>query len=163
MNRIALLTVLLISIPAASYASPHGPVAEGDGVRVVIHADVHNDASWNRERYDRYEHSHWSRDFRGKWEPLAQGYNARSDRQFINIGGNGRYRKLRIEAVRGEPVLLKIAIEFMDRTSQAVEYRETLPTGTGEVIDLNGGDRRIKRIIIYTDPHSRGSYSVYGS
>jgi len=171
MNRLALLTVLVMAIPAA-YASPHGRVADHDEPRIVIRDRGDHprtvvrdryDGGWTRERYDRYDRSHWYRDFRGRWEPLARGYSARTERQFINIGGHGRYRKLRIEAVRGEPVLLKIAIEFMDGTAQAVEYREVLPAGTGEVIDLNGGDRRIKRIIVYTDPRSRGSYSVYGA
>ena len=119
--------------------------------------------TWNREHYDRYDHSHWRKDFRGRWEPLAQGFNARTERQYIKLNGNGKYRKLRIEGVRGEPVILKIAIEFADKTGQAVDYRESLPSGSGEVIDLNGGDRRINRIIVYTDPSSRGSYSVYGA
>lgn len=160
MNRLVLLTALVMSIPVAASAGPPERIAQRDGRTVVRDRD---DGGWNRERYERYERSHWSHDFHGRWVPLAQQYNARTDRQFINLGGNGRYRMIRIEAVRGEPVLLKIAIEYADKTGQAVEYREALPAGTGEVIDLNGGARRINRIIIYTDPHSRGAYSVYGT
>ena len=163
MRGIALLAALVMSMPVAAQAEPHGRVADRDGAPRSYDRDRdHNDGAWTRERYEHYGHSHWAKDFRGRWAPLAQGYSARSDRQFINLGG-ARYRKLRVEAVRGEPVILKIAIEFADKTNQAVEYRESLPAGTGEVIDLNGGDRRINRIIVYTDPHSRGSYSVYGA
>jgi Ni/Co efflux regulator RcnB len=175
MKRIALLTAVALSIPTAAFAWPHWRVADRDDPQRTYDRDRDHDRDhdrdrdrrgddgrWNRERYERYERSHWVKDFRGRWTPLARGYNARTDRQFINLGGE-RYRKLRIEGVRGEPVILKIAIEFSDKTGQAVEYRESLPSGTGEVIDLTGGDRRINRIIIYTDPHSRGTYSVYGA
>jgi hypothetical protein len=34
---------------------------------------------------------------------------------------------------------------------------------TGEVIDLNGGVRRVNRIIVYTDGQARGAYSIYGA
>lgn len=169
MKHIALLSALAMSIPAAAYAWPIGRTAErGDPPRTYdrdrdYDHDHDRDAGWNRERYDRYDRSHWARDFRSRWVPLARGYTARTDRQFIHVGGTGRYRKLRIEAVRGEPVILQIAVEFMDKTTQVVKYRESLPAGSGEVIDLNGGDRRIKRIIVYTDPYSRGAYSVYGA
>jgi hypothetical protein len=156
MRSLALLTALAMAVPAVP------TIASAQSARVVVRApDV--TVNWNRERYDRYEGSRWHREFRGRWTPLATGYNARSERQFINLGGRGAYRKLRIEGVRGEPVILKIAIEYADRTNQAVEYREALPRGAGEVIDLNGDVRRINRIIVYTDPGSRGSYSVYGA
>jgi len=161
MKRIALLSALAMSIPAAAYAWPIGRTAERENQPRIYYRD--RDAGWTRERYDRYENSHWARDFRSQWVPLARGYSAHTDRQFIHVAGTGRYRRVRIEAVRGEPVILQIAIEFADKTTQVVKYREALSAGTGEVIDLNGGDRRINRIIVYTDPRSRGAYSVYGA
>ena len=173
MRRIAILTALAMAIPATGYAWPHGPIAQrGEDPRRTYDRDRgdrdhydpdRSDAGWSRERYDRYDHSRWARDFHDRWVPLARGYSASSSRQFINIGGYGRYRMLRVQGVWGEPVLVKIAIEFTNGTTQAVEYRESLPRGTGEVIDLNGGDRRINRIIVYTDPRFRGAYSVYGA
>lgn len=164
MKRLALLTAIAMGVPLAAAA----PALADPAVRVIVRDDLpktyqrDRDVNWNRERYDRWEGSRWQRD-RGRWEPLARGYDSRTERQFIKPGNNGRFRKLRIEGVRGEPVIMKIAIEFADKTGQVVEYRESLPAGTGEVIDLNGGDRRISRIIVYTDPRSRGSYSVYGA
>ena len=152
MKKLALLTAAAMAFSTAAMAQP----------RIVVRAPEVN-VQWGRERYEGYENSHVRRDFRGRWTPLAQGYSARTERQFINVGGQGRFRKIRIEGVRGEPMILKVGIEFLDKTTQAVDYRETLPRGTGEVIDLNGDTRRINRIIVYTDPHSRGSYSVYGA
>lgn len=173
MRRIAMLTALAMAVPAAGYAWPYGQTAQrGEDPQRTYDRDRYDrarndreryDPGWTRERYDRYDHSYWARDFHDRWVPLARGYGANNSRQFINIGGYGRYRALRIEGVWGEPVIVKIAIEFSDRTTQAVEHRESLPRGTGEVIDLNGGARRIHRIIVYTDPRSRGAYSVYGA
>jgi len=167
MRRIALLTALVVSAPLAAYAAPQVRVADRDDTRKDQDHDRDRDhdrnANWNRERYDRYDRSHWAKDFHGRWVMLARANDARSERQFIHVDGAGRYRKLRIEGVRGEPVIAKIGIEFSDGTNQVVDYRESLPAGAGEVIDLNGGDRRISRIMVYTDPHSRGSYAVYGS
>lgn len=152
MKRIALFTAAAMACSTAAMAQP----------RIVVRAPEVS-VTWNRERYEGYEHSHWRHDFKGRWTPLAQGYSSHTERQFINVGGQGRFRKIRIEGVRGEPVILKIGIEFGDKTTQAVEYRETLPRGAGEVIDLNGDARKINRIIVYTDPHSRGSYSIFGA
>jgi hypothetical protein len=147
MKRIAFFTAAAMAFSTAAMAQPRAEV----------------NVQWNRERYTGYETSHWRKDFKGRWTPLATGYNAHTERQFINVGGPGRYRKLRLEAVRGNPVVLKIAIEFANKTTQVVEYRESLPAGTGEVIDLNGDTRKINRIIVYSDPNSRGSYSLYGA
>jgi hypothetical protein len=159
MKRIAFLTVLGLTASAAAFASPVR-VADKDEPRVEIRD--RDNGQWTRDRYDRYDRSHWARDFRGRWTPLARGYSAQSSRQFITVRG-GRYDKLRVEAVRGEPVIQKIAIEFRDGSSQAVDLDMRLSRGTGEVIDLNGRDRQINRIIVYTDPHSRGAYTVYGA
>jgi hypothetical protein len=152
MKRIALFTAAAMAFSTIAMAQP----------RVVVRAPEVS-VQWGRERYEGYENSHVRREFRGRWTPLAQGYSARTERQFINVGGPSRFRKLRIEGVRGNPVVMKIAIEFANKTTQVVEYRDTFPAGTGEVIDLNGDTRRINRIIVYTDPSSRGAYSIYGA
>jgi hypothetical protein len=163
MNRIALFTAAAVALSTAAYSTDASAQS-----RVVVRGEVPLPSAsvniqWNRDRYQGYENSRWRREFRGRWRPLATGYSSRTERQFIKIGGEGRFRKLRIEGVRGEPVILKVAVEFVDRTTQAVEYNDSFPRGTGEVIDLNGDTRRIHRIIVYTDPRSRGSYSVYGA
>ena len=160
MKGIILFTALAMSAGVA-YAQPSprvdARVQIGDDARVQIR----DDAGWTRDRYDRYDRSHWARDYRGRWTALARGFSAQTNRQFIPVRGQ-QLRKLRIEADRGAPVIAKIAIEFRDGTSQAVDLDMRLARGTGEVIDLNGGVRRVQRIIVYADPRSRGSYSVYG-
>jgi hypothetical protein len=159
MRRIALLTALAIAAPVAAYAQP---------VRVYerdrdYYRDRHDryDSGFSHDRYDRWDRSRWYNEH-GRWETIARAYSAQSDRQFIPVNGE-RFRRIRIEAVRGQPLVQKIVVEFMDRTSQAVDINERLARGQGEMIDLNGGERRINRIIVYTDPRFRGAYSIYGT
>src|SRR5262249_26249545 len=147
MRGIALFTTLAMSIGTAAIADP---VRAGDRDDPQVRwrdRDHDNDPNgqWTRDRYDRYGDSHWSRDFHGRWMTLARAYSAQSQRQFIAVRGE-RLSKLRVEGVRGAPVIQKIAIEFRDGSSQAVDLDMRLPRGTGEVIDLNGGVRRVNRI-----------------
>lgn len=152
MKTLALITALTVGGTTAALAQP------------AVRVEVREPIVYVRERdhYDRYQDSHIHRDFRGRWTPLARAYSAQSERQFIHVN-NGALRKLRVEAVRGRPVIEKVVIEFADRTTQAVEINSTLDNGQGEVIDLNGGTRRVNRVIVYTNPRARGSYSVYGA
>jgi hypothetical protein len=159
MKRIALLTSLAMAAPVAAYASP--PVRVADVQVYERDRDPSITVRWNHERYERFGRSRHAHD-RGRWVSLGDGFSAANQRQFIAVNGVGRYRKLRIEGVRGEPVIAKVTIEFENGT-QSVEFNERLPNGAGEVIDLNGDVRKINRIIVYTDPRSRGAYSVYGA
>jgi hypothetical protein len=160
MRRIALLTAIAVAAPMVAFAQPSRVyVRDRDD---VYDRDRDVTITFSRDRYDRYDRSRWARDFRGRWQPLARANSTNSDRQFIPVRGE-TFRKIRVEAVRGRPVIQKIAIEFMDRSTQAVDLDMQLRRGEGEVIDLNGGVRRINRIIVYTDPRTRGAYSLYGA
>lgn len=98
------------------------------------------------------------------WVTLADTYSADTERQFINVlGRGGDFRKIRVEAVRGAPVITKVAIEYMDRDTQVVDLSSRLPRGEGHVIDLNGRGQPINRIVVYSDPRYGGSYSVFGT
>jgi hypothetical protein len=48
-----------------------------------------------------------------RWVTIADRYSADNDRQFISVNG-GEFRRLRLEAVRGAPVIHKVAIEFVN-------------------------------------------------
>jgi hypothetical protein len=153
MKGIILFTTIALSAGTVAYAQP----------RVDARIEWRNDdPGWTRDRYERYDRSHWARDFRGRWQALSRGNSARNQRQFIMVRGE-RLSKLRIEADRGAPVIEKIAIEFGNGQGQAVDLNMRLERGTGEIIDLNGRERRVQRIIVYTDGRSRGSYSIYGA
>ena len=145
MRSIALSTALLVAIPALAYADP--PQAQSD-----------RDRAFEHERYDRWNDSHWSRDFHGRWRSFGQTFSARNDRQLINL--NGHYHMLRLQAVRGEPNLERVVIQYSDGDTQTVQLDSRLGDGAGEVIKLDDS-RRITRVTVYAEHNTRGLYSVY--
>jgi hypothetical protein len=152
MRRLAVLTALVIA--ASSTAS-------ADRDRYGDRYDTRYDR--DRDRYDRYDGSRWSREYRGRWVPLASRYSAEAQRQFISMRGKGgRFTLLRIEADRGAPVINQVGIEYTNGSTQKVQLDARLRRGSGEVIRLNGR-QRINRIVVYTEPGYGGSYSVYGA
>jgi len=150
MRSIILSTALALAIPVAAYADP--PQTHGD-------RDRDHDRAVEHERYDRWNDSHWSHDFHGRWRTLGRSFNARADRQFINLGGS-RYHALRFEAVRGEPQIDRVTILFNDGTSQTVNLDARLMDGAGEVVNIDP-DRGVRRVIVFTQPNTRGIFSVY--
>lgn len=116
------------------------------------------------QRFDRDRDGRYGRYERGRWVPIAERYSAATDKQSIAVNGRGgRFNRIRVEAVRGAPVIHKVAIEYLnDPNVQAVELNRRLSPGSGETIRLNG-DRPIRRIVVYTEPSYRGAYSIYGA
>jgi len=100
-----------------------------------------------------------------RWVTLADHNSVDGNRQFINVRGQDAFRKIRIEASRGAPVIKQVAIEFSDDrgNTQVVRMDARLSAGQGQTIDLNGGRRPVQRIIVYTEPQFGGSYSVFGT
>jgi hypothetical protein len=165
MKRIIVLAILALTASAAS-----AQVAPRNWQRPdrVERRDV--DGNWGtrygdrywRDRYNARDDGRWKRDFRGRWVTLADGFSANTNRQFVTLrGGAGTFRHLRIEAQRGRPVILKVAIEDTRGNTQVVDVNERLYPGEGEVITLNQS-APINRIIVYTDARVGGSYSVFG-
>jgi len=157
MRTMALLTALAMSAATAAYADPPRTYDRDHD------HDHDHDANITRDHYDRYTHSHWAKDFHGRWAPLTQIGAIRGERQFGPAYNNKGFRKIRVEAVRGEPMITQVKIQFMNDTLQVVDMNMSLPAGAGEVIDLNGDVRQIRRVIVYTDPQTRGAYTVYGA
>jgi len=145
MRSIALSTALLVAIPALAYADP--PQTQSD-----------RDRAFEHERYDRWNDSHWSRDYHGRWRSFGQTFSARNDRQLINL--NGHYHMLRLQAVRGEPNLERVVVQYNDGDTQTVELNSRLGDGAGEVIKLDDS-RRITRVTVYAEHNTRGLYAVY--
>jgi len=157
MKHIAVWTALALGAPMFA------PLTASAQVRVEGRVEIRDRGDWHREPYQSYGRSHWAKDFRGRWNPLGGQYNAQTDVQAIHLD-NKRYSKLRIEGGHGEPVIQRMTITFGDRSTQTVDLNMRLSPGAGEVIDLNGiGERRITQILVYSAPHTRGSFSIYGS
>lgn len=184
MKRIGIATVLALAIPAAAYAQPPAPDQNtprtydrdrdrdrddrdrGDHDRDVYDRDYehhHHDHGWFRhEHYDRFGNSHWASDIPGRWVTLAHANSASGRREFM-VGTTNRYRAFRVEGLHGQPAIGRIAINFADGTTQVVQLNTVLPAGSGEVIDLQGHERTVVRIVVHADPRSRGVYAIYGT
>ncbi|HEX7840173.1 MAG TPA: hypothetical protein VF469_22000 [Kofleriaceae bacterium] len=168
MKRIGIATVLALAAPAVAYAQPPVPDREPQPYERDRDRDVYRDRynhdhdSYRHEHYDRFGHSHWASDLPGRWVTLAHASSASGRREFM-VGTTNRYRALRIEGLRGDPAIEKIAINFADGTTQVVQLNATLLAGSGELIDLQGHERTVLRIVVYADPRSRGVYAIYGT
>jgi hypothetical protein len=154
MKFLALATALVMSAATAASADPP---------RTYDRDHDADHVTFTRDHYARYNQSHWARDFHGRWAPFSQIAAIRGEKQFSPSINNNRYRKIRVEAVRGQPMISKVTIEFNNGAIQAVDMNTSLQAGSGEVIDLNGDVRQIHRVIVYSDPQTRGSYTVYGA
>jgi hypothetical protein len=161
MRSIRLLTftaLLGAASTAAAWPGPGGywrrPVD-----RPVDRGEVYDDTYYgDRERYDRYENWRGRRDYDQRWLTIANMYSAETNRQFLHLRDQV-YDKLRIEAVRGAPMINQIAVLYANGTTQVVKLRERLPWGAGEVIRLNR--EPIRRVVVYTDPRYGGAYSIH--
>jgi hypothetical protein len=116
---------------------------------------------WYRPYNNTPQPYHYGEHWRGGWEPLADRYSTDSERQFIDPGPRP-LRRLRVEAVDGRPVIDQIAVQYADGTTQVIHrplrWRERVRD-----IDLNGGARRVNRVIVYANTRSQGTYSVFGA
>jgi hypothetical protein len=72
------------------------------------------------------------------------------------------FHRLRVEATQGRPFIHKVAIQFPDGAWQEAQIERRLRPGEEYMIDLNGGERGIHRIVVYTEPSYRASYSIKG-
>jgi hypothetical protein len=153
MRTFALSAALLMAVPVAAYADQPQPQPQSDRDR-----DRDHDRASEHERYDRWNDSHWSHDYHGRWRTIGQTFNARNDSQLINL--NGRYHVLRLQAVRGQPRIDRVVVTYSDGDTQTVQLDSRLGDGNGEVIRLDPG-RRITRVTVFTERNARGLYSVY--
>jgi hypothetical protein len=167
MRAFYVFAALALTVPAAVSADPPREYPQRHDHDHDRDRDRDRDRSGSvgdRERYQRYDGSRWSRDtYRNRWVPLAYQYSAGTNKQNIKLQGKGgRFDRIRVEADRGAPVINQVAIEYLDGNTQVIKLNARLPRGAGEVIRLNG-DRRINRIVVYTEPGFGGAYSVYGA
>lgn len=143
MKRLAFIAAMLVSTSAAYAQGWYRP---------------YNNEPYRGDRYT--EHTEHDR-FHHGWAPLADRYSTQSERQFIDPGPRPLHR-LRLEANDGRPVIDQIAIQYADGTTQVIRRPLGRATRVRD-IDLNGGARHVNRVIVYANPRSQGTYSVFGA
>jgi len=98
-----------------------------------------------------------------RWTSLAAS-QVRNGRQVINVSSRQKFTKLKIEATRGITMIDKVHITFANGRTQVVELDARIGmSGRPAMIDLQGRDRQISRIVIMTKGSSRSSFAVLGA
>jgi len=96
-----------------------------------------------------------------EWVELASPTPAKYGREYITV--EGPYARLRIEAIKGRPIVKAVKVRFTDGKEKVVRVYRTLGgKHSSHDVDL-GGARAIEHIVVITDTDSRGTYAVYGA
>jgi hypothetical protein len=98
-----------------------------------------------------------------RWTSLAIS-QVRNNRQVIRVSSRQKLSKLKIEATRGMTMIDKVHITYANGRTQIVEVDARIGmSGRPAMIDLQGRDRQISRIVIVTKGSSRSSFAVLGA
>jgi hypothetical protein len=101
-------------------------------------------------------------------EPMPQVYRpvtlaadmhfANDGRSFITVGsGQGRFGSLQISAAGGRTFIKQVYVQFENGQSQVIrDLDRTLVGNQILTLDLDGGRRAIRRIVVYGNPLNRG-------
>lgn len=162
MHRIAGIIAALVAGPSIALAQP--PPGEypdyDDGSWFERKRDVD---LYPRDYYperDPYEGWHGQYRYPERWDPLAGYANARDGSTFVRVPPRTRMTRVRIEGAHGAPVVTMIEIHYARFTSRATVNRRLL---RGESVDIPlDPRRRVRAIVVHTDPRYRGGYSVWG-
>ena len=100
------------------------------------------------------------------WTELAAPQFNEDFRDFIKPDPTQAYKKFRLDVTRGRVLVDQVSFEFADGApGQKNKLGRELGAGESLVIDLDGRERQIKRIIVYVDPaqarRDRGMYRLY--
>ena len=172
MKKLMMIATLAASLLPATAASawpgrPSDPPTAGDppppepGWRHDAHGDRF-DRGDRYERPDRYDRRD-DRRYEERWMTLSSFTPARQGRTTVRLAGRDRHiDRLRIEAVRGTPMVKQVILEYANGDHERLPVDMTLQPGQNHVISLNG-DRRVQRITVYTEPRSGGAFSLSAS
>jgi hypothetical protein len=138
----------LIVVGAASTATAEPKQEETSGrVRISENSDATTDAPRQP----------------GEWVEIASPTPAKHGTEFVIVGKEaGYFSKLRVDGAKGKTVVRKVKVFFLDGKAKTVQLDKTLTTGKSAFVNL-GDAKAIDRVVVTTETHTNGHYSVYGS
>lgn len=93
----------------------------------------------------------------GRWTVLGTRESAVPDHQFITV--EQQYSQLRVDALSGRPMFDKVAVRYMDGSTQVFRIG-----GRARGVTLNLDWRKaISQVVVYTAQGSRGEYTIAAS
>jgi hypothetical protein len=81
----------------------------------------------------------------------------KKEREVMVVSGADRFASIKIKAMDADIEITDLEVYYENDTKQDIEVRETIKAGTeSRVIDLNGGERKLKKItfVYKTVPNS---------
>lgn len=109
--------------------------------------------------YQAYQPARWGHD---RWRrPVMLASDLRlagEGRRFIAVGPQaGRFARLELEAQHGRTFIKQVYVQFNDGQEQVVrDIDRTVSRRHGLVLDLDGGRRGIRRIVVYGQAERSG-------
>jgi len=117
-----------------------------------------------RKRFSR--NNYWHRAAAPVWFNLTEATRIDSGRQFFNIlGQSGKLSQIRLQNLGGRSEIKQVAIEFdngdRNQRTQVVRFDTMLDRNNPMLtIDLDGGFRNVKRIIVYGSSGRGAAYKI---
>ncbi len=176
MNIKAIIGSLVLGSSSVAMASPSvtfsASAQDSHGAAVVLDARTRapqpTQPVYYRDRdRDRDGNGGWN----GGWNAgrtyrpviLASGLHFGNDgRKFITVGSQaGRFQTLKISASAGRTFIQQVYVQFDNGQEQVIRNVDrTLFGNQSLTVDLDGGRRAIKRIVVYSNPVNRWRQSA---
>jgi hypothetical protein len=103
----------------------------------------------------------------GDWVELATPTPASHGTEFLVVGKEqGEFAHLRFDASSGTVILRRVRVYYDDGKQKVVDLDKVLRAhhGAGSSASIDLGDpKSIDRIVVMTEPQTKGSYAVYGT
>lgn len=99
------------------------------------------------------------------WVQLATPTPASHGTEFIVVGADqGQFAQVRVDASKGRIELRRVTVYFVDGHHKTIDVDRVIDARKhgSELIDLHA-PVAIDRIVVSTEPQSRGSYAIYGT
>ena len=97
------------------------------------------------------------------WVELATPTPAKHGNEFIMVGKDaGYFSKLRIDPAKGKTIVRRVKVFFLDGKVKTVRLDKAVSQGRPATVDL-GPAKAIDHIVVSTETHTGGHYTVYGS
>ena len=107
--------------------------------------------------------------YAAEWELLGKKIvNDRTEVDIITVGaGKGEFRRLRLDANHAAVEFKRIVVTFANGNTQTIERNLIVrKKGSGVVLDLKGGERRIRKVKLVYEAFSPGfrkaTVTLYG-
>ena len=160
MHRIAAIIAALVAAPTIAAAQPYDYPHYERGPWSDRQRDIDHYPRDYPPQHDPYAGWHGQYNYPERWDPLVGYVNAREGHAVVRVPSRTHMTRVRIEGAHGAPVVTMVEIHYGRHTARANVNRRIV---RGQSVDIPlDPRRRVRAIVVHTDPRYRGGYSVWG-